>query len=79
MKTTRVPRHNCPWCGAELDAVAGTDDRPPKPGDLTICGYCIGLAQFGENLELEKPTRCTVEEAEQILRLFYEEGDGKVH
>jgi hypothetical protein len=79
MKRIRVPRHKCPWCDVDLDGVFGPDDTPPKPGDLTVCIYCQGVAQFGDDLTLEQPRDCTIEEVAQILRLLYEEGDGRVH
>jgi hypothetical protein len=79
MKSTRIRRHDCPWCGAHLTTVVGPDDALPKPGDLTICLHCVGVAQFAQDLSLERPREATIEEVEQILRLFYEEGDGKVH
>jgi hypothetical protein len=76
----RVPKSQCPWCGHGLDAVGGGSKiRPPDPGDLTICLYCGGVAQFDEDLNLERPLDCTIEEAEQILRLLLDEGDGRIH
>lgn len=79
MKVNRVPLQQCPWCAARLDAVSGPDGLMPRPGDLTICLYCGGVSEFTENLELQFPNGHTIEEIANIMRLFSEEGDGKVH
>lgn len=40
----------CPTCGARCDAHDRTDgpDVLPKPGDVSICGHCIGLLIWTE-------------------------------
>lgn len=40
--THRPPSFTCPvnGCGKVLDAATGGKE-PPKPGDLTVCAYCI--------------------------------------
>jgi len=79
VKVNRVPLQQCPWCAARLDAVSHSEDCIPNPGDLTICLYCGGVSEFGDNLELQFPHSHTIEEIANIMRLFSEEGDGKVH
>ena len=37
----------CPSCHASLDAARAPDGRrKPKPGDVTVCGYCQSVLQF---------------------------------
>ncbi len=46
----------CPWCGRQNDALAGTADPAdlPKPGDVSICWGCHGLALFTEDGSLRR-------------------------
>jgi hypothetical protein len=61
-KTTRLEGAPvCPYCGAKCDAATITDaDKPyggPRPGDVSVCGYCAELLIFdGAPLALRKPT-----------------------
>lgn len=56
MFSGRVRGSNCPSCSKFLDGATGTDNKstPPKPGDLTICVYCVEVLQYGSTLELSK-------------------------
>lgn len=49
----------CPYCGREHDHLGIEEDqpdqKPPKPGDYTICIQCLGVSEFydtGTHLEL---------------------------
>ncbi len=59
------PRHEqvCPYCGAGNDMSTETlrDRKPPKPGDVSVCAYCAGLAVFTE-AGLRLPTAAELEE-----------------
>lgn len=41
----------CPGCGELVDgAVApGAKEATPKPGDVTVCGYCLQPSQFEQS------------------------------
>ena len=54
MNTHRLEtEQQCPRCHKTLDAVAGaTTDKPPKPGDYSICGGCLTVLRFGDGLAL---------------------------
>lgn len=58
--THRPPAFTCPFkgCGKKLDAVAGGVD-PPKPGDFTVCAYCINWLVFDPEM---KPRLITEDE-----------------
>lgn len=60
VETHRPPGFNCPveGCGKMLDAATGGKE-PPKPGDLTICAYCLNWLVW--NVEM-KPTLITEDE-----------------
>lgn len=48
-----IPPSACPSCGALLEEAAGLEvDRPPRPGDLTICAYCLVVLQFSATRHL---------------------------
>lgn len=48
----------CPECGESLDGVtpATDDDRPPEPGDLSVCAYCGVMLQFDADLKSQPLT-----------------------
>jgi transcription initiation factor IIE alpha subunit len=56
MKTTNLPRSNCPKCKEPLDAATSNEDISPKPGDLTICINCGTMLKFNHNLSIEELT-----------------------
>lgn len=52
--TTRLPPFPCPHCGTVHDAASDARQKapPPKPGDLTLCIACAGVAQFTNDMKL---------------------------
>ena len=58
----RVAGSSCPKCGKFLDGVAGmTGTRRPKPGDWTVCAYCVELLRFGDRLRLCRLTQAELD------------------
>lgn len=59
-RTHRPPAFACPVkdCGKTLDAATG-GKTPPKPGDITVCAYCINWLVFDPDM---KPRQITEEE-----------------
>ncbi len=55
-----VPKKiNCPYCNTELDGHEGVgvhnpDNRPPQPGDISMCIECGEPGKFGEGLVMLK-------------------------
>lgn len=45
-----VPENQCPWCGHELDAVAG--EGSPSPGDWSVCISCAQAVIFNGDLSI---------------------------
>jgi len=73
--TTLTDDHECPGCGAILNAATGTDGEAiPCEGDLSICYKCGSLLEFNEDLsvrlldsdDMKKLDWETVEELEKI-------------
>jgi hypothetical protein len=60
VETHRPPAFACPveGCGKKLDAATGGKE-PPKPGDLTVCAYCINWLVFDPEM---RPTLITEDE-----------------
>lgn len=53
MNTIRLLADSCPECGKRLDAATGlTSDRPPKPGDISVCVGCHAVLEFDDYLRL---------------------------
>lgn len=49
----------CPYCGYQFEATTGLsheNQRPPKPGDMSLCVECGEASRFGEGLVMEKIT-----------------------
>lgn len=46
----RHPAVNCPKCGKKIDAVqsATKDYEAPRPGDFSICVYCLEFLVFAK-------------------------------
>lgn len=52
---SRLPKHGCPHCQKDLDAVTGPGT--PRKGDVTVCLYCVGISiATGDDMVLRKPT-----------------------
>jgi hypothetical protein len=45
---TRHAAIACPHCGKGLDGASGLEGHVPRPGDLGLCVYCLGVHEFGE-------------------------------
>lgn len=46
----------CPHCGALHECVSNAQgERPPSPGDVTLCFDCGEWCVFDDKLELAKP------------------------
>ncbi len=78
-----VPKKiNCPYCNTELDGHEGVgvhnpDNRPPQPGDISMCIECGEPGKFGEGLVMLKLTddelvevmkEPSIREAQRIIR-----------
>lgn len=73
--TTLTEDHECPGCGAVLNAATGTDSESvPREGDISVCYKCGSLLEFNEDLsvrlldssDMKKLDWETVEELEKI-------------
>lgn len=67
--TTRIPDQTCPYCGRNIGATMktkDTDQRPPEPGDLSLCFYCGEVAKFDNNMILIKL------EPEELIKVLRE-------
>jgi hypothetical protein len=51
--TRTLPKHTCPRCKFEADAVTILD--PPRPGDISICTNCGAINLFGDKLGVRAP------------------------
>lgn len=64
--TTKLPSHNCPYCGVAHYAATGLEDGDrPETGSVSICCECGELAIFADGKKLRKPT---LEELTDIQR-----------
>lgn len=50
----RVPEQRCGTCGERLDAAGsiGNGLREPRPGDLSLCGFCGALHRYAKGQTL---------------------------
>lgn len=48
----RVPSCPCPHCGEPLNVASSEDAGKPKPGNFTVCVHCVGVCQFGPDMQL---------------------------
>lgn len=55
MKSWRLD-NPCPYCGAPHNFTTCEQPEPPEPGNACICSHCLGVCQFGPNLELVATT-----------------------
>jgi hypothetical protein len=58
MPTHLMPVTPCPYCNAPNNAATDPDgeDRPPRPGDVTICISCGEFLLFDADLRTVKPS-----------------------
>ena len=54
-----VPPSACPYCGKEsidsaMAAMTSDDKRKPRPGDVSICMYCLETVEFDKEMKLIK-------------------------
>jgi len=63
MDHIKVIDTKCPHCGKELNSSLNTDsdERPPMPGDASICIDCAGIGVFNDDMQLMLPDRETLE------------------
>jgi len=54
LKGARTEATPCPYCGAPNNTASSGEGEPPNVGDLSICVYCAGLAQFDAELRAVK-------------------------
>jgi hypothetical protein len=54
----KVPMSACPYCGTYHDGATSVESGyTPRPGDVTFCIECLGLAAFSDDLTLRKVPR----------------------
>jgi hypothetical protein len=54
-KPFRFKLTRCPHCGHRLNACSTLgEDRPPNPGDLSVCMGCGQVVRFGPKLKLQR-------------------------
>ena len=54
-----MPTNTCLTCGAPLNAVAQDGvaiTEPPRPGDLSLCGYCFAPMCFTDDMGIRPLT-----------------------
>jgi len=72
MNTTRIPKQRCWNCGYEMDATSEAyGDRPPRPGDITLCISCGAAAVFDKELVGRKPAPDEQTQIERDPRITY--------
>jgi hypothetical protein len=60
-----MPECCCPYCGHKFDRVSGiTEERQPRPGDLTLCIQCSLVMAFADDLRVRA---LNAEELEYLL------------
>lgn len=63
----------CPNCFTPLDgATCFESNRPPTPGDFTVCIYCAHVLVFGHDLTVRRPTgpeRTTAKHDPRVRRI----------
>lgn len=71
MNTTELSPRPCPQCGAPNNMATGVGhDRPPKPGDVSLCCGCGAILMFNNDLSSRKVT--PDEEVEILLSMTAE-------
>lgn len=62
----------CPICEAVHDAaLAINGERPPRPGDVTICADCHAALIYTDEMTLRLPTG---DEAQDIAKTLLDQG-----
>jgi hypothetical protein len=47
IRDQRLAKTCCPVCRAQLDAASDPEgDATPKPGDYSVCAYCVAVLRF---------------------------------
>ena len=60
---------HCPQCLGLFTQAAGVDtDHPPRPGDVTLCCYCLAYLVFDEGPTLRAMTAAEESDLEPELR-----------
>lgn len=57
---SQLSKCTCPYCGTGFDiALKANDDRPVRPGTLTMCMQCgeVCVIGPGPKMELRKPSK----------------------
>ena len=80
----RVPGAVCPTCKKVVDGASAADGvkATPKQGDLSICIYCAGVAQYDASLQLHAfdvqqlpaDERALIEQHRRLVRLANAKG-----
>ena len=65
MHTQRTFASECGKCGKVLDGAASEERVSPKPGDISVCAYCLCVSKFDDGLDL---VPMTVEEQALLPR-----------
>ena len=66
-----LPPFCCAVCHHHMDHVVTLGDpRMPKPGDLTICAYCLSIGVFLEDGQLRPATSKECEVVPDELRSY---------
>lgn len=57
-KAFEIPESECPTCGEVLHASTsvGEEGLEPRPGDLSVCCYCLEISVFTDDLQLRPMT-----------------------
>jgi hypothetical protein len=64
MSLPSYPRDRCPSCDEPLDdAVLDEGDRPPRPGDWTLCSLCVTWLRWTDTMGLREATAAEIAEA----------------
>ena len=52
MEETQKPSYECPYCHKKIIVAVGVNvERPPRPGDVSVCGNCAEIIIFtGEGI-----------------------------
>lgn len=64
----------CRICGKPLTGHTPREgEHKPKPGDISVCGYCGVLSKYGEDFQLLEVTEAELEEIKKNHPDFYAE------
>lgn len=74
MMSHQMPLHHCEKCGKPLDAATGVNRNiAPATGDISICAYCLNVAQYAvdgipHTMTVEDMQKLAPEERDLIAR-----------